>query len=169
MKPIAEVTDACLRKMSSHKLFSWDNWWTHIVKNGPVPASKTYGYYKYIMARNEIKQSVNKELGRRKCAERLMCPGQNQGIYMVDEKDVAEITVDKRVRKIVSSFGISHREMMLLAQGKRISDEDRKMLERISTMVELQQNTMIGTMSKMRSLPAATKQKLLKHLGVDTK
>jgi len=167
MRPIAEVTDDCLTKMETHKLFSWDNFWTHVVKNGPVPASRTYGYYKYILKRNHLKQSINKELAKRKCPERLMCPGQNQGVYLVGEDDVAEIIVDKRVRKIVSSFEISHKEMSLLAQGKGISNEDKKMLERVSSMVELQQNTMIGTMAKMRSLPPATKKRILKHLGVE--
>jgi len=169
MRPLAEITDNCLEYMKPHELWSWEDWWEKVIKNGEIPSRKTYAYEKFIDERNKIKININNELKRRKVPERLMCPGSGQGIYLVCEDDVAEITADKRVRKIVSTFEISHKEMSLLAVCNKISEEDKKMLLRLSDMVELQQNTMIGTMSKMRSLPPATKKRLLKKLGIDSK
>jgi len=167
MRPINEIVDDCLNLMKSHEIFSWEEWWEKVVKDGSTPARKTYRYKCWIDDRNKLKKQIQKELEKRKRPERLMCPGQNQGIYLVNENDVAEITADYRVRKIVNCFINGHNEMNLLSLCPKLSDEDKKMLERLSSLVELQQNTMIGTMSKMRSLPPATKQRLMKHLGIE--
>ena len=167
MRPISEIVDDCLEKMKPHKLFSWEDWWTDVVKDGPTPSNKTYAYWVWIRKRNDIKQEADKELARRKRPERFICPGCNQGIYLVGKEDVAEIKADVRVRKIVNCFITAHKEMFQLSLSSGLSDVDKKMLERVSSLVELQQNTMIGTLAKMRSLPPATKKKLLKHLGVE--
>ena len=167
MKPIAEITDNCENMMKPHDLFSWEKWWEDVIQNGSTPAHKTYAYEKWIKARTYIKGDINKELVRRKSPNRLVCPGAGKGIYLVNEEDVAEITSDTRVRKIVNCFEKGHSEMKMLAGCHKISVEDKNMLTRLSDLVELQQNTMIGTMSKMRSLPPDTKKRLLKHLGVD--
>lgn len=166
MRPIAEITKEC-KKMNPHELWSWEKWWEVIVQDGEVPTAKTFAYAKFIEKRSKVKLQVNNELERQKTPERLQCPGGGQGIYLVNEEDVAEITSDKRVRKIVSCFEKSQKEMTRLAVCEKISGEDKKMLSRLSSLIELQQNTMIGTMSKMRSLPPATKKRLLKHLGLD--
>lgn len=166
MRPIAEITENCKRLMKPHELWSWQKWSEIILKDGEVPRNKTYTYQKWIEKRSKIKLQVNKELERQKVPERLQCPGGGQGIYLVNEEDVAEITSDKRVRKIVSCFEKSQKEMTRLAICERISGEDKRMLNRLSGLIELQQNTMIGTLSKMRSLPPATKKRLLKKLGI---
>lgn len=168
MRPIAEITDNCLEMMSPHELFSWEDWWGKVIKNGDVPRHKTYAYTKYIQKRNYVKIVINKELQSRKRPERLVCPGAGQGVYLVCETDVAELTVDIRVRKIVSTFEIGSKEMRSLSLCEKISGEDKRMLSRLGGLIELQQNTMIGTMAKMKSLPPATKKRLLKHLGLDT-
>lgn len=168
MRPIAEITDDCENKMNPHDLFAWEKWWEDIIKNGTSPAHKTYAYQKWIKNRSDVKRQINKELSRRKSPNRLICPGAGKGIYLVCEDDVAELTADTRVRKIVNCFERGHNEMKMLAGCYKISVEDKKMLTRLSDLVELQQNTMIGTMSKMRSLPPDTKKRLLKHLGLDT-
>ncbi|MCK5016911.1 MAG: hypothetical protein KAS32_07545 [Candidatus Peribacteraceae bacterium] len=168
MRPIAEVTDDCESKMKPKDLFSWDEWWEDVIKNGTTPAHKTLAYHLWIKERSYIKGDINKELVRRKSPNRLICPGGGKGIYLVCEDDVAELTADTRVRKIVNCFEKGHSEMKMLAGCHKISVEDKKMLTRLSDLVELQQNTMIGTMSKMRSLPPDTKKRLLKHLGIDT-
>lgn len=167
MRPIAEITEDCKRSMKPHELWSWQKWWEVIVQDGEMPTAKTFAYAMFIDKRSKVKQKVNKELERQKTPERLQCPGNGQGIYLVNEEDVAEITSDKRVRKIVSCFEISQKEMMRLSVCERISGEDKRMLSRLSSLIELQQNTMIGTMAKMRSLPPSTKKRLLKKLGVD--
>ena len=169
MRPIAKVTDDCEKRMKPHELFSWEDWWVKIIKNGNVPAHKTYAYQKWTSRRCEAKDFINKELLRRKSPNRLMCVGAGQGIYLVCEDDVAELTADKKVRKIVRCFENSHKEMIGLACCEKISGEDKRMLSRLSSLIELQQNTMIGTMAKLRSLPPATKKRLLKHLGVEVK
>ena len=166
MRPISEIVDDCLGLMKPDKLFSWEEWWTNVVKNGQTPSYKTYAYWVWIRRRNDLKQEADRELARRKRPERLICPGCNQGIYLVGKDKVAEIKADSRVRKIVSCFIRSHKEMSQLSLCSGISDKDRKMLERISSMVELQQNTMLGTIAKMKSLPPATKKRILKHLGL---
>ena len=166
MRPIAEVVDSCLAEMEPHKLFTWEDWWEQIAQNGPAPRSKTFAYAQFIDQRNKVKQHVNCELEKRKAPERLVCPGEGMGVFLVNESDVAEITTDKRIRKIVSTFESSQKQMSLLAQSKRLSEPDKTMLIRIAGLVELQQTSMIGTMARMRSLPAASKKRLLKHLGV---
>lgn len=168
MRPIAEITDDCENKMRPHDLFSWEIWWKNIIKNRSFPPHKTYAYQKWIADRSYVKIQINKELSRRKSPNRLICPGAGKGIYLVCEDDVAELTADTKVRKIVNCFEKGHKEMKLLAGCSKISTEDKKMLNRLSDLVELQQNTMIGTMSKMRSLPPDTKRRLLKHLGIDS-
>lgn len=169
MRPLSEMTDNCLRLMNPHRLWSWEYWWTKIVKNGEVPSRKTFAYEKFIQKRAKIKNDINKELQRQQKPERLLCPGVGQGIYLVNEKDVAELTVDKRVRRIVNCFIKSQKDMVQLAVCERISGDDKRMLSHLSGLIELQQNTMIGTMAKMRSLPPATKKRLLKRLGIDAK
>jgi len=169
MRPIAEITDDCESHMKPHELFGWENWWEKIIKNGSAPTHKTHAYHKWLERRSKLKNNINKELSKRKSPNRLICPGAGQGIYLVCEKDVAEITAESRVRKIVCCFEKSHKEMTLLANCNKISGEDKKMLNRLSDLIELQQNTMVGTMSKMRSLPPGTKKRLLKHLGIETK
>lgn len=168
MRPIAEITDDCENKMTPYELFSWEKWWENIIQNGTVPAHKTLLYHLWIRKRSYLKADINKELARRKSPNRLMCPGAGKGIRLVNEIEVAEITSDTRIRKIVNCFEKGHNEMKMLAGCHKISVEDKKMLTRLSDLVELQQNTMIGTMSKMRSLPPATKKRLLKHLGLET-
>ena len=167
MRPIAEMTDSCLELMAPHQIFDWDEWWIGVIQNGSVPRRKTFLYSEYIDLRNKVKQQINTELTRRKRPERLICPGHGKGIYLINESDVAEVTADGRIRKIVLCFQKGHREMALLAECTTLIEDDRKMLERLSGLVELQQNTMVGTMAKMRSLPPATKARLLKHLGVE--
>lgn len=166
MRPIAEMADRCLSLMKPHELWSWDKWGGQIMGNGSIPSRKTYAYDKFIQKRLQAKAQINTELKRRKAPERLFCPGSGQGIYLVNEEDVSEITSDKRVRRIVSCFTKGRKEMASLATCRRISNEDKKMLLRLGGLIELQQNTMVGTMAKMRSLPPATKKRLLKHLGV---
>lgn len=152
--------------MKPHELWSWQKWWEVIVQNGEAPTHKTFAYAKFVEKRSKIKQQIDKELERQKVPERLQCPGGGQGIYLVNEEDVAEITSDKRVRKIVNCFEKGQKEMTRLAVCERISGEDKRMLSRLSGLIELQQNTMIGTLAKMRSLPPATKKRLLKKLGI---
>jgi hypothetical protein len=152
--------------MKPHALFSWEDWWVQIVKDGEAPRHKTYAYSQFIDKRNKIKQQVNKELEKRKRPERLMCPGVGAGVYLVDEADVAELTTDQRIRKIVNTFENSQKQMSLLAASSRLSESDKSMLLRIAGLVELQQTSMIGTMARMKSLPPASKKRLLKHLGV---
>jgi hypothetical protein len=168
MRPINEIVDDCIKMMKPHEIFSWESWWVDVIKNGEVPSVNTFKYAKFIEKRCKIKQQVDIEFIRRKLPYRLICPGAGQGIYLVNEKDVAEMTADSRIRKIVNCFKKGHKIMSQLSLCKGISSEDSKMLERLSALVELQQNTMIGTMAKMRSLPPATKKRLLKHLGVKT-
>lgn len=171
MKPLAEVVDRCLNLMRTGELLAWDEWWINVVQDSPVPHHKSWEYYKFIMLRNRVKKSINKELEARRLPERLMCVGNGEGVYLVNETgehNVADTTIHKRICKIVRTFEISHKEMEKLAICQRISSEDRKALTRTSDLVELQQNTMIGTMAKMKSLPPASKTRLLKSLGIST-
>ena len=167
MRPIADIADDCEKYMKPHELFSWEEFWINIAKNGGTPAHKTFAYSKWVEERCRLIRDINKEYTRRKSPSRMICPGSSRGVYRVSEEDVAEITADIRVRKIVNCFEKSHKEMGLLSVCNKISISDRKMLKRLSGMVELQQNTMIGTMAKMKSLPLETKKRLLKKLGFE--
>ena len=169
MRPIAEVTDDCEKEMKPHELFSWENWWTDVIKNGEIPARKTYKHEKWIMQRSKLKQKINKELERRKSPNRLICPGGGQGIYIVNEMDVAEITADEGVRKIIRCFEKRDKEIFGLLSAMKISIENKRMLSRLRNMFELQQSTIIGMIANMRSLPPATKKRILKHLGIENK
>jgi hypothetical protein len=158
--------DDCEKLMKPHELFTWDSWWENIVKAGEIPKRRTYLDQIWMEDRRHLKRHINKELAKKKSPNRLICLGHGRGIYLVCEKDVAEITADMRIRKIVDCFELSNKEMIELAKCNKISEIDRKMLNRLGDLVELQQNTMIGTMSRMKSLPPSTKKRLLKHLGV---
>ena len=172
MKPLAEVVDRCLIMMKPNQLFDWEKWWTNIVQDGEAPCNKSWEYYKFIMKRNRLKKSINKEFEARRLPERLMCVGNGKGVYLINElgeHNVADTTIHKRVCKIVRSFEISHKEMTKLAHCQRLSPEDQKALLRTSDLMELHGNTMIGTIAKIKSLPAPTKTRLLKSLGIDNK
>jgi len=172
MKPLTEVVDRCLSMMKPHKLFDWAEWWTNVVEEGETPRNKSYEYYKFIMKRNRLKKSVNKELEARRLPERLICVGNGKGVYLVNETgehNVADTTIHKRVCKIVRAFEISHKEMTKLAHCQRLLPEDQKALLRTSDLMELHGNTIIGTIAKIKALPPATKTRLLKSLGIDTK
>lgn len=165
MKPIAEMTKGVLDLMKPHQLWPWENWARRIMGNGSLPARKTYGYELFIRERLEAKASINKELERMKRPERLFCAGPGEGVYLVNEIDVADLVIGKSVIKIIRSFETGHKRTRNLAGCERISAEDRRMLNRVSVLVELQNNTMIGTIARMKSLPPATKKRLLKKLG----
>lgn len=169
MKPIGEMTDNCLQLMKPNKLWEWDKWWTNVVKNGQVPTRKTYAYQKWIEKRSKETARINLELTRRNRPERLLCPGAGQGIYLVNEDEVAEKILDYRIRRVVSAVEKSHNQMRLLAHCPKLKSEDAHMLSRMSDMFELQSNTLIGSIAKMRSLPPATKKRLLKKLGFEAK
>lgn len=167
MRPIAEETNDCLEIMKPNELWEWDKWWTDVVKNGEVPTKKTFKYQKWIEKRCKEVARINLELRRRNRPERLLCPGGGQGVYLVNEDEVAEKITDRRIRRVVNSIENSHKEMRSLSRCPKLKDEDARMLSRLSDMLELQSNTLIGSIAKMRSLPPATKKRLLKHLGMD--
>ena len=166
MDSLCKIVDRCLKLMKPYQMFPLEKWWEEIIRDGEVPPHKSYKYQKWISKRCRLKNSVNKELERRKRPERLMFIGHGEGIRLVDENEVGEITVDRRVRKIISIFERGQKEMVRLAICDKMSTEDRTMLTDMARMIELQQNTIIGTMAKMPSLPEPTKKRILKHLGI---
>lgn len=166
MDSLCKVVDRCLKHMKPYQLYSWEQWWEKFIQDGDVPRHQSYKYQKWLERRVREKNSINKELERRKQPQRLILVGHGEGIQLVDENEVSEITVDKRVRKIVSTFERGRKEMVCLAVCEKISTEDRTMLTDMGRMIELQQNTIIGTMGKMPSLPEPTKKRILKHLGI---
>lgn len=169
MRPVGEMTDSCLLLMKPNELWGWDKWWIDVCKNGEVPRRKTYAYQKWIEKRSKEMGRINLELLRRNRPERLFCPGAGQGIYLVNEDEVAEKILDYRIRRVVNTVEKSHNQMRALSRCPKLKPEDARMLSRMSDMLELQSNTLIGSIAKMRSLPPATKKRLLKKLGIDTK
>jgi len=169
-RPIADIADSCEDMMKPSELITWEYWWAEVVQEkGELPPHKTYAYLKWIEKRCDLKIAINKELGRRKSPRRLICPGMSKGIYLASENDIAEITADTRLKKIANCIETASKEWRLLANCKGLPIHDKEMMSRLSNLMELQQNTMIGTMVNMDSLPAETKQRLLKKLGFNNK
>jgi len=168
MKSLTEMTDKCIKMMKPHVLWDWEKWWVTITGDDDVPGSKTFAYHVWMKKRCELKDKINKEMRARKMPETLMCTGLGEGIYLVNQEDIAEMTVTRRMRTIIASFEKSQKEMRLLTTCERLSPVDRKMLTGLGSMIELQENTMIGTMSKLKSLPAPAKKILFKKLGLKT-
>ena len=166
MRPIEKIVNDCLKKMKAYKLFTFDKWWEDVVGAGSVPSRKSFAHYKWLEKRAILKNSVNRELQNRTRPARLLFVGGGQGVYLVDEKEIATLTVDKRVRRMMSCFENGAKQMRALALCEKISDTDKAMLKDVYGYFELQENTIIGTMAKMKSLPEPSRTRLLKKLGV---
>ena len=165
MDSIVKITDKCL-KMKPNELWSWEKWAEDIV-GLKVPAKKTYAYEKFISARNKFKAKVNKELARRNLPERVICVGGGKGVYLVNEKAVADTFVETKVRRFIRAVENSNIILRELSGAKQLSLDDKKMLTRVAGAFELQGNTLIGTISRMKSLPKPIKARLLKDLGIE--
>lgn len=139
-----------------------------MIQDGEAPTHKSYKHCKWIEQRVRLTMSINKELGRRKRAERLIAIGHGEGLYLVNEEDIAELVLDKRVRKIVSSMQAASKEMRAVAICDKIPTEDKMALLDSGRMVEITQNGYLATMVRQRSLPKPIKQRILKHLGIKT-
>lgn len=169
MRPISDITNDCLKMMKPHELFTWEKLWEKIFRNGEAPARKTKAYYTWLQERSREKNRINDELIRRKAPQRLIPVGHGQGVYLVNEEDVAEITIDKRARKMMGTFKRGRREMKNFIECDAISAEDKKMLIGMSGLIELQQDTMTVAIAKMPCLPEPTKKRLYKSIGIDVK
>ena len=165
MDSIVKITDKCL-KMKPNELWSWEKWAEDIV-GLEVPAKKTYAYERFISARNRFKGNVNRELARRNLPERIICVGWGKGVYLVNEEAVADTFVETKVRRFIRAVENSNVVLRELSGAKQLSVEDKRMLSRVAGAFELQGNTLIGTISRMKSLPKPIKARLLKDMGIE--
>lgn len=165
MKPLCEIVDRCLRLMKPYQIFSWEDWWEKVIQDGEVPTCKTAKHYKWIEKRLRAKNSINKELERRNRPERIIPVGYGQGVYLIDEKEVAPHTVDRRVRRIVGCVETGQKEMRGLEACPELPDKDKAMVKNVNGVLALWQNTILGTLAKL-DLQEDTKKRLMKHLGL---
>ena len=166
MRPITEITDLCLSGMKPHKLWSWEEWWAEIVDD-IAPKKNTWAYHKWIAKRNQVKNQVNKELGKFLLAERLICVGEGKGLFLVDKVDVAGITIEQKVSRFMGHVEGANKVLQELATAKVLSDADKKMCLRVCGVFELQGNALLGTVVKMKSLPKPLRKSIIQQYSFD--
>jgi len=166
MRPINEIADDCLRLMKPHQNYSNYEWWENIIKNGEAPRKGTVKYYQWMQERSRTKDAANKYFERKRLPERLMFVGHGDGIYLVDEEDVIEITTDQRARKVLNVFKKGSEVMKGFIACERLSTEDRELAQDMKGFFNLTANSILGTMLRMKSLPESTKKTISKRLGI---
>ena len=166
MRTIEQVTDDVLKQMRSSGEWGWDDWWTKIVRNGPIPKKNSLKYKQFIERRLRIKNQVNRELVSRNLPERLICVGWGKGIYLESNERIAKTFIEDRSRKIANAFTSAIVHLDELSRASKLPDEDRKLLLRVTSAFEFNQSALAGTFTRMRSLTATAKKQILLNFGV---
>lgn len=165
MDSLCKVVDRCLKLMKPNRIFSSEKWWETVIQDGEVPSRKTYNYHQWMQKKHRCKNQINKELERRKRPERLFFTG-GESIYLVNENEVADMIVDKRMRKVVNTIELGPKEMRALLLCDKLSGDNKRVLRGCSDLLEVTVNGIITTLTKRGLLPGSTRKLLLKHLGI---
>ena len=166
MKPLTETVDLCLAKMKHREVWTWEKWWRLL--GGTVPHRNTWAYHEWLEHRSKEKMRINRELAKFLQAERLICVGGGQGLYLVDKSEVTDITVEQKVTRFINHLENAEKTLQALATAKSLSSADIQTCLRMSSLFELQGNALLGTVAKMRSLPEPIRKKLKKKFRFDS-
>ena len=167
MKPIAEMVDRCLELMKPSVHYSWREWYEDIILAGAAPGKNTVAFHNWSNTRSKIKHKINRELLARKRPERLQCVGNGRGIFLLDASIVATVTAEEGVRKLISCFEYRKQAYLELATCTDLKLDDKKMLKRLGSFVDLQESTILGMIAKMKSLPTKMRTRLIADLSRD--
>lgn len=165
MKPIAEMTDLCLKNMKPGHLYCFEDWWEKILGLDALPNKKTYDYMKWsTCTRGKVYQQINRELALRKVPDRLEAVGNGKGIFRLNVETVASYKIDKRVRSLMSKIECTMSDWNALSHSAGLSPSQIRMLNASTDWMQMSENMMLGTLAKL-PIAKETKSKLLKRLS----
>lgn len=154
-----------INPMRINREYKWAEWWSQFVS----PANTEHPTMVWPDDRLEVKKRVNKEFVARNLSNRLFILHHGRSVYMLDGDDgVAAKFFLNRAKKTGANIDTTIKSIRDLAEANGISSEDRRMLLNASNVIDGHQNTLIGAIGRMRSLPGPIKREAMSHLGANT-
>jgi len=146
--------------------YSYDEFWTEFVIPSSLKVDELGISPDNANDRSNIKVGVNQIFEENKSDKRLHVK-HGDGFYLLDEATgVCQKKLLFRAQKIANSIDTSCEELMALAEANGLGADNAKILKKFATAYEWNKAGIIGTIVKMKRIPAEIKNPILKALGV---